>query len=48
MRRAREVGEVLQISGVSQFIDIDQGIIWVGFQTITNEITPDEPATPCD
>jgi hypothetical protein len=41
-----KVGKVFQISRVGQFIDIDQGILRIGVQIITNEIAPNKTASP--
>ena len=43
----RNIGKVFQISGVGQSIHIDQGIIRVGSQKITDEVTSDEPTATC-
>jgi hypothetical protein len=46
--RVGEIGEVFQISSISQLVDIDQRILWMGLQKIANKVASDEPATPCD
>jgi hypothetical protein len=46
-RGTREIGEVFQISGIGQLIYINQRIIRIGFQKITDEVASDEPTTAC-